>query len=78
MNENKRKHTMTTMIAILSLNERDFVGFMTSTRHGGNNSCGTPPQSLVFPITDIALAFLKTPSVGNSPLISLNERFNSF
>ena len=66
------------MIAILSLNERDFVGFMTSTGHGGNISCGTPPQSLAFPITDIALAFLKTPSVGTSPSISLNERFNFF
>ena len=67
---------MTRMIAILSLNDMDFVGFMTSTGHGGNISCGTPPQSLAFPITDIALAFLKTPSVGTSPSISLNERFN--
>ena len=66
------------MIAILSLNERDSVGFMTSTGHGGNISCGTPPQSLVFSITDIALAFLKSPSVGTSPSISLNLRFNFF
>ena len=78
MNENRRKHTTTPMIEILSLNERDFVGFMTSTGHGGNSSCGTPPQSLVFPITDIALAFLKTPSVGTLPSISLNEMFKSF
>ena len=78
MNENKRKHTTTTMIAILSLNEKDFVVFLTSTGHGGNISYGTPPQSLVFLITDIALAFLKTPSIGTSPSISLNERFNFF
>ena len=78
MNENGRKHTTTTMIAILSLNERDFVGFMTSTRHGGNISCGTSPQSLVFSIIDITLAFLKSPSVGTSPSISLNVRFNFF
>ena len=78
MNENGRKHTTTTMIAILSLNERDFVGFMTSIGHGGNISYETPPQSLVFPIIEIALAFLKSPSIGTSPSISLNERFNFF
>ena len=78
MNENRRKHKTTTMIAILSLNERDFVGFMTSTGHESNISCRTPPQILAFPITDIALAFFKTPFVGTSPSISLDERFNFF
>ena len=77
-NENRKKHRITTAIVIISLNERDFLGFMTLTGHGGNCSRGTPPQSLVFPFTDIALVFLKTPSVGTSPSISLNERFNFF
>ena len=42
-NENRRKHRITIAIAIISLNERDFLGFMTLTGHGGNCSCGTPP-----------------------------------
>ena len=77
-NENRKKHRITTTIAIISLNERDFLSFMTLIGHGGNYSCGTPPQSLVFPFTDIALACLKISSIGTSPSISLNERFNFF
>ena len=77
-NENRRKRRITTVIEIISLNERDFLGFMTLTGHGGNCSCGTPPQSLVFSFIDIALASLKTPSDGPSPLMSLNEKFNFF
>jgi hypothetical protein len=34
-----------------------------------------PPQSFLFPITDIALAFWKTASVGTSPTKLLNEIF---
>ena len=77
-NENRRKRRITTVIAIISLNERDFLGFMTLTGHGGNCSYGTPPESLVFPFIDIALASLKTPSDGTSPLMSLNEKLNFF
>ena len=63
------------MIAIFRLKARDFLDFLTLIGHAGNCNSGTPPQSLVFPITNIALAFLKTPSVGTSPSMSLNERF---
>ena len=54
----------------------DFLGFITFTSHFGNCNFGIPPQSLVFPINDMTLMFLKTPSIGTSPLKLLNERFN--
>ena len=56
---------------------KDFVDFVT-TGHVVNCNCGIPPQSLLFPITDIAVTFLKTPPVGTSPSILLNEMFKYF
>jgi hypothetical protein len=56
---------------------RDFLDFVT-LRHLGNCNCGIPPQSLLFPITDVAFTYLKTPSVGSSLSKSLNERFKYF
>ena len=35
-----------------------------------------PPQSLLFPLTEIAVAFLKMPFFGTAPLNSLNDRFS--
>ena len=64
------------IIIIATLKPMDFHGFMTFTGHFGNFKLGIPPQSLAFPINDIAFVFLKTPSVGTSPSKLLNERFN--
>ena len=53
----------------------EFLGFMTFEGHFGNCNFGMPPQSLVFPINDIVLVFLKTPLVGTSPSKLLNKIF---
>ena len=62
---------------IVNLEARDFLDFVTLW-HVGNCNCGIPPQSLLFPITDIIFTFLKTPPVGTSPSILLNEMFKYF
>ena len=53
----------------------EFLGFMTFEGHFGNYNFGMPSQSLVFPINDIALVFLKIPLIGTSPSKLLNEIF---
>ena len=70
-----RKSRTINMIAIFRLKARDFLDFLTLIGHASNCNSGKPPQSLVFSITNIALAFLKIPSVDILPSISLNERF---
>ena len=62
---------------IITLEVKDFLDFVMKW-HVVNSNCGMPPQSLLFPITDIAFIFLKTPPVGTSPLILLNEMFKYF
>ena len=62
---------------IVNLEARDFLDFVTLW-HVGSCNCGIPPQSLLFPIIDIAFTFLKTPPVGTSPSILLNEMFKYF
>ena len=58
-----------------SLKLVNFRGFMTLIGHFGNCNFDIPPQSLVFPINDMTLVFLKIPSVGTSPSKLLNEIF---
>ena len=53
----------------------EFLGFMTFEGHFGNCNFGMPSQSLVFPINDIALVFLKIPLIGTSPSKLLNKIF---
>jgi hypothetical protein len=55
------------IITITSLKPMEFLGFMTFTWHFGNCNFGIPPQSLVFPINDIALVFMKTPQLVPHP-----------
>ena len=62
---------------IVNLEARDFLDFLTLW-YVGNCNCGILPQSLLFPITDIIFAFLKTPLVGTSPSILLNKMFKYF
>ena len=50
---------------IVTLEVKDFLDFVMMW-HVVNCNCGMPPQSLLFPITDIAFTFLKTPPVGTS------------
>ena len=59
----------------VNLNAWDFPCFITLTSHACNCSFRIPPQSFLFPITNIALAFWKTPWVGNLPTKLLKERF---
>ena len=68
---------MTQTIVIVNLEARDFLDFVTLW-HVGNCNCGIPLQSLLFLITVIIFTFLKTPSVGTSPSILLNEMFKYF
>ena len=62
---------------IVTLEVKDLLDFVTIW-HVFNRNCGMPPQSLLFPTTDIAFTFLKTPPVGTSPSILLNEMFKYF
>ena len=62
---------------IIVLEARDFLDFVT-LGHFVSYNCGIPPQSLLFPIIDIASTFLKNPIVDNGPSISLNEMFKYF
>ena len=45
-------------IVIIVLEARDFLDFVTLW-HFGSCNCGIPPQSLLFPIIDIASTFFK-------------------
>ena len=56
---------------IIVLEARDFLDFVT-LGHLGSCNCGIPPQSLLFPIIDIASIFLKT-TVGSEPSIFLRK-----
>jgi hypothetical protein len=69
----KNKAPLTTVT--VNLNAWDFLYFITLTSHACNCSSGIPPQSFLFLITDIALAFRKTLSVGTSPTKLLKEIF---
>ena len=75
--ETSRTHVTTPAIVIVNLEVRDLLDFVT-LGHGGSCNCGIPAQSLLFPITNIVFKFLKTPSIGSSPSISLNEMFKYF
>ncbi|KAM7469571.1 hypothetical protein LguiA_007754 [Lonicera macranthoides] len=59
---------------ITTLNARCLLGFFTLIRHDGSFNSSIPPQSLLFPRIDMALAFPKAPFFGTSPLSSLKER----
>ena len=65
--------TQTIMIANLEVDDLPFGIVLAG--HFGRWSSGTPPQSLLLPFNDTALAFLKTPLVGTSPSKWLKERF---
>lgn len=42
--------------------------------HLGNCNSAIPPQSLLFPATDITLTFAKIPFAGTSPFKLLNDK----
>ena len=58
-----------------TMNRGTFFFFEPLLEHLGNRNSVMPPQSLLFPTTDIALAFAKTPLIGTSPSKSLKDKF---
>ncbi|KAL1080374.1 hypothetical protein V6Z11_D10G290300 [Gossypium hirsutum] len=63
---------VTTIIATFNL--RELLDDVFELHLNKCNS-GTPPQSLLFPSTNVAVPFLKTPPLGITPSKLLKERF---
>ena len=66
--EEKMMKKILQTIMTLNLKASDFPSFITIISHACSCNSRIPPQSFLFPFTDMILAFLKMPSVNTPPL----------
>ncbi|KAF7836107.1 putative LRR receptor-like serine/threonine-protein kinase [Senna tora] len=75
IDDNRSKAATTRLTSAINLKLRCLLCFITSATHDGSRNSNIPPQSLLLPVTDIALALRKTPWFGTSPSNLLKETF---